>query len=300
MFIDTFYKIEKIGEGTYGVVYRAYEKGTDNVVALKKIKIDEETKKEGITPTTLREITILRDLDHPSILKLNDVFFYTEKLFLVFEYIPNDLRSFLDECLKRGKNIQKQFLKRMAYQIISGVDYCHKRGILHRDIKPQNILMDRSGNMKLADFGLARVISVPLRTYTHDIITLWYRPPELLLGFRHYSYSVDIWSIGCIVAELRILRPLFPGDSEIDQIFRIFKIMGTPTEDTWPGVTKLPNFVAKFKPFDPIDLRGVMRTDTQFHNFLTSMITLNPKERKTASELLDSDFLKDLNKENKY
>ena len=165
------------------------------------------------------------------------------KLYLVFEFLDMDLKKFM-ECLPikeggRGKslpentsptlrtmglgpNIVKKFMK----QLCEGVKYCHMRRILHRDLKPQNLLIDREGNLKLADFGLARAFGVPLRTYTHEVVTLWYRAPEVLLGGRQYSTGIDMWSVGCIFAEMVTKKPLFPGDSEIDEIFKIFRYVG--------------------------------------------------------------------------
>eukprot|EP01018_Ginkgo_biloba_P020448 Gb_39785 [translate_table: standard] len=133
------------------------------------------------------------------------------------------------------------------YQILRGIAYCHSHRVLHRDLKPQNLLIDRQSNaLKLADFGLARAFGIPVRTFTHEVVTLWYRAPEILLGSRHYSTPVDVWSVGCIFAEMVNQRPLFPGDSEIDELFKIFRVLGTPNEETWPGVTSLPDFKSAF------------------------------------------------------
>lgn len=124
--------------------------------------------------------------------------------------------------------------------------FCHKRRIVHRDLKPQNLLIDNKGTVKLADFGLARAFGIPVRVYTHEVVTLWYRAPEVLLGGTRYSTPVDVWSIGCIFAEMFTGKPLFHGDSEIDQLFRIFRSMGTPNDDVWPGVTQLPDYKPTF------------------------------------------------------
>lgn len=137
-------------------------------------------------------------------------------------------------------------VKKFMWQLCSGIRYCHSHRVLHRDLKPQNLLIDRDGNLKLGDFGLARAFGVPLRTYTHEVVTLWYRAPEILLGGRQYSTGVDMWSVGTIFAEMCTRKPLFPGDSEIDQIFKTFRLLGTPTEEVWPGVTSYPDFKSTF------------------------------------------------------
>lgn len=154
------------------------------------------------------------------------------------------------------------------YQLIRGLAFCHCRRILHRDLKPQNLLIDKQGNLKLADFGLARAIGIPVRTYTHEIVTLWYRAPEVLLGSKHYSTAVDMWSVGCIFAEMATGTPLFPGDSEIDELFKIFRyynitvklcrLLGTPKEETWAGVSSLPDFKKDFPNWTPQSIAAMI------------------------------------------
>ena len=146
----------------------------------------------------------------------------------------------------RTLGLGEGMVKKFTWQLVQGVRYCHAHRVLHRDLKPQNLLIDKEGNLKLADFGLARAFGVPLRTYTHEVVTLWYRAPEILLGGRQYSTGVDMWSVGCIFAEMCTRKPLFPGDSEIDEIFKIFRVLGTPTETTWPGVTSFPDYKPSF------------------------------------------------------
>jgi len=163
---------------------------------------------------------------------------------------------------------------------------------MHRDLKPQNLLVDRKGIIKLADFGLARAYGLPIKTYTHEIVTLWYRAPEILLGQKQYSTSVDLWSVGCIFAEMGMKKPLFAGDSEIDEIFKIFKLHGTPTEETWPGVTKLRDFKPTFPKFKGVPLSEVVKTmDPLAQDLLSRLIALDPAKRISARLALQHVFL---------
>jgi serine/threonine protein kinase len=154
--------------------------------------------------------------------------------------------------------LSPDMVKSYVRQMLEGVLHCHTHRVIHRDLKPQNLLIDRSGNLKLCDFGLARAFGLPIKTYTHEVVTLWYRAPEILLGARQYSIPVDIWSVGCIFAEMAQGRPLFAGDSEIDQLFKIFKILGTPTEELYPGSTSLPDFKATFPKWRPQSLDRIV------------------------------------------
>ncbi|KAH8945248.1 hypothetical protein BDL97_12G031200 [Sphagnum fallax] len=246
--MDQYEKVEKIGEGTYGVVYRARDRVTNETVALKKIRLEQED--EGVPSTAIREISLLKEMQHGNIVRLQDVVHSEKRLYLVFEYLDLDLKKHMDTCPDLAKD--PRLIKTYLYQILQGVAYCHSHRVLHRDLKPQNLLIDRRTNaLKLADFGLARAFGIPVRTFTHEVVTLWYRAPEILLGSRHYSTPVDVWSVGCIFAEMVNQRPLFPGDSEIDELFKIFRTLGTPNEETWPGVTSLPDFKSAFPKWPP-------------------------------------------------
>jgi len=251
---------QKIGEGTYGVVYKAEIRKTGGVVALKKIRLESED--EGIPATAIREIALLKCLRHPSVVDLLDVVHHEQMLYLVFEFLDKDLKQFMDT---RGMKHQKSralpfdMVTSFMYQLVDGVAFCHSNGILHRDLKPQNLLIDTSGHLKLADFGLARCFGVPTRAYTHEVVTLWYRAPEILLGAIHYQMPIDVWSMGCIFSEMINGAPLFPGDSEIDELFRIFRILGTPTTTTWPGVEALPDYKPTFPRWVPKPKKNVLK-----------------------------------------
>lgn len=289
--MDNFQKIEKIGEGTYGVVYKAkilsgenvevinHKPSSDSFVALKKIRLDAES--EGVPSTAIREISLLKELNHPNVVKLLDVIHHDRKLYLVFEYLDRDLKKYMDNAGPDG--IPLDLVRSYMYQLLDGISYCHTHRVLHRDLKPQNLLIDSKGNIKLADFGLARAFGMPVRTYTHEVVTLWYRAPEILLGSRYYSVPVDIWSLGCIFVEMLTRRALFPGDSEIDQLFRIFRTLGTPDDKIWPGVSKLPDYKTSFPkwPLKCID-HLVPNLDRAGQELLQRMLTYEPNRRISA------------------
>ena len=286
-------KIEKIGEGTYGIVYKARNLITRELVALKKIRL--ECEEEGMPSTSLREISVLKELQHPNIVWLQHVVHQDQKLYLVFEFLTMDLKKHLDTT---SGFLDKMLVKSYLYQILTGMLFCHMRRTLHRDLKPQNLLIDDKGVIKLADFGLARAFGLPIRAYTHEIVTLWYRPPEVLLNSPRYSTAVDQWSIGCIFAEMVTKRPLFGGDSEIDQLFRIFRLLGTPTDETWPGVTKLP----LYKPTFPKWTRAIDALKKAVPTLCSSGIDLlekffiyQPSQRISCKKALQHAYFLDLN-----
>ena len=220
--MENYEKVLKIGEGTYGVVYKAKNLRDDTMVALKRIRLDQD--EEGVPSTAIREISLLKELRHENVVSLLEVIHEETKLYLVFEYLDLDLKKHMDSSPHISND--RMVVKGYVYQICAGIAFCHSHRVLHRDLKPQNLLIDTTHNvLKLADFGLARAFGIPVRAYTHEVVTLWYRAPEILLGVRHYSTPVDVWSIGCIFAEMINGKPLFPGDSEIDELFKIFKIL---------------------------------------------------------------------------
>lgn len=301
-----YQKIEKpVGEGTYGVVYRAKDRTTDEVVALKKIRLDVED--EGVPSTALREISLLKELTHPNIVELKDVEHSEGRLYLVFEWLDKDLKKYMDSC-KGGLGMP--LIKSYMYQILRGMAFCHARAIMHRDMKPQNLLVDKAGNVKIADFGLARAFMIPIRKYTHEVVTLWYRAPEILLGQREYSPAVDMWSIGAIFVEMVTQRPLWPGDSEIDELFRIFRCLGTPDESMWPGVTRLPDYKDTFPRWAPkpaskwcrardeaggeVDLLSGL--DEAGLDLLAGMLAYDPARRISAKQALNHPFFDDVDK----
>ncbi|VDN58788.1 unnamed protein product [Dracunculus medinensis] len=222
-----FRDFSKIGEGTYGTVYKALDKVSGTTIALKKIRLDQDS--DGVPSTCIREISLLKELKHSNIIKLLDVIHKGSRLFLLFEFIDRDLQNLLK--ILKPRLLPTSYIKSFLYQLLQGLAFCHTHRVIHRDLKPQNILVTDSGIIKLADFGLARSFSIPGRCYTLEVVTLWYRAPELLLGSDFYSCSVDIWSLSCVFAEMAMGKPLFDGDCEISQLFKIFRILGTPDNE---------------------------------------------------------------------
>lgn len=223
-----------------------------------------------------------------------DVVHAEKKLYLVFEYLDQDLKRFMDSV----KFLRPMLIKSYLFQLVNGIAYCHSFRVLHRDLKPQNLLIDRTGKLKLADFGLARAFGIPVRHYTHEVVTLWYRAPEILLGARKYSTPVDVWSIGCIFAEMVMRAPLFPGDSEIDQLYKIFQALGTPTEHVWEGVTHLPDYNVEFPKWPQTSIgERVTELDPQGVNLLSSMLIYDPNRRITAIDALRHPYFNDIDRE---
>lgn len=288
---EDYEKIEKVGEGTYGVVYKARHKKTDRIVALKKIRLENED--EGVPSTAMREISLLKELRHPNIVDLTDVHLTENRLYLVFEFLSMDLKRYID-LIPKDEYLDKMLLKHYLYQMLEALLFCHKRRIIHRDLKPQNLLIDSNGCIKLADFGLARAFVIPVRAYTHEVVTLWYRAPEVLLGCSRYATPVDIWSVACIFAEMATKTPLFHGDSEIDQLFRIFKTLGTPTEENWPGVTVMKAYKNTFPRWNRNICRSLVpQLDDLGLDLLEKMLIYDPHKRINAKNALLHPYFQD-------
>ncbi|XP_028193650.1 probable serine/threonine-protein kinase At1g54610 isoform X2 [Glycine soja] len=286
---DSFEKLDKIGQGTYSNVYRARDLEQNKIVALKKVRFD------NLEPESVRfmarEIHILRRLDHPNVIKLEGL--VTSRmscsLYLVFEYMEHDLAGLASHPKLKFTEAQ---VKCYMQQLLQGLDHCHNCGVLHRDIKGSNLLIDNNGILKIADFGLASVFD-PNQTQplTSRVVTLWYRPPELLLGATYYGTAVDLWSTGCILAELYAGKPIMPGRTEVEQLHKIFKLCGSPSEDYWRK-SKLPHATI-FKPRQPY-WRCVADTFKDFPApalaLMETLLSIDPADRGTAASALKSDF----------
>ncbi|EFJ28510.1 hypothetical protein SELMODRAFT_451492 [Selaginella moellendorffii] len=286
---DSFEKLDKIGQGTYSNVYKARDLDNGQIVALKKVRFD------NLEPESVkfmaREIQVLRRLNHPNVIKLEGLVTsrMSFSLYLVFEYMEHDLAG-LAAC--PGITFTEPQVKCYMQQLIRGLDHCHTRGVLHRDIKGSNLLLDNSGILKIADFGLATFFHPDQRqALTSRVVTLWYRPPELLLGATEYGAAVDLWSTGCILAELLAGKPIMPGRTEVEQLHKIFKLCGSPAEEYWKK-WKLPHAII-FKPQQPYK-RCIAETFKDFPAsalaLLDTLLAIEPADRQTAAAALESDF----------
>ncbi|CAB1327974.1 unnamed protein product [Coregonus sp. 'balchen'] len=221
---NSYLNLEKLGEGTYATVYKGISRINGHLVALKVIRMKTE---EGVPFTAIREASLLKGLKHANIVLLHDIIHTKEALTFVFEYVQTDLAEYMKQ---HPGGLHSYNVRIFMFQLLRGLSYIHGRRILHRDLKPQNLLISYLGELKLADFGLARSKSIPCQTYSSEVVTMWYRPPDVLLGSTDYSTALDIWGAGCIFIEMLQGTPAFPG------------VVGVPTEETWPGVNELPNF----------------------------------------------------------
>uniref|UniRef100_A0A674DZA4 cyclin-dependent kinase n=1 Tax=Salmo trutta TaxID=8032 RepID=A0A674DZA4_SALTR len=291
--VEEFQCLNRIEEGTYGVVYRAKDKKTDEIVALKRLKMEKE--KEGFPITSLREINTILKAQHPNIVTVREIVVGSnmDKIYIVMNYVEHDLKSLME-------TMKQPFLpgevKTLMIQLLRGVRHLHDNWILHRDLKTSNLLLSHKGILKVGDFGLAREYGSPLKPYTPVVVTLWYRSPELLLGAKEYSTAVDMWSVGCIFGELLTQKPLFPGKSEIDQINKIFKDLGSPSEKIWPGYNELPA-VKKMTfteyPYNNLRKRfGALLSDQGF-DLMNKFLTYCPSKRILSDEALKHDYFRE-------
>ncbi|ORZ02605.1 Pkinase-domain-containing protein [Syncephalastrum racemosum] len=280
-------KLNRIEEGSYGIVYRARDRETGDIVALKKLKLEKE--KSGFPVTSLREIYTLLNAKHPNIVNVREIVMHRlDQVFIVMDFIEHDLKTLMTEM--RTPFLQSE-VKTLMLQLLSAVKLLHDNWIVHRDLKTSNLLLNNRGEIKVADFGLARKFGSPLGRMTQLVVTLWYRAPELLLGAKEYTTAIDMWSIGCIFAELINNEPLLPGRSEIDQIDKIVKLLGNPTEEIWPGFSELPHAknIGKKQDYSTLRSRFTYLTEAGM-DLLSRMLTYNPAERITAEDALNHPY----------
>ncbi|XP_065221832.1 cyclin-dependent kinase 11B-like [Planococcus citri] len=293
--VEEFQCLNRIEEGTYGVVYRAREKRTDKIVALKRLKMEKE--KDGFPITSLREINTLLKAQHPNIVTVKEIVVGSnmDKIFIVMDYVEHDLKSLMETMKQKKQGFSSSEVKCLMLQLLRAVNHLHDNWILHRDLKTSNLLFSHTGVLKVGDFGLAREYGSPLKQYTPVVVTLWYRAPELLLGAKEYSTCIDMWSVGCIFAELLCMEPLFPGKSEHDQVHRIFRALGTPNSRIWPDYPNLPLVprLATFGEFPAHSIKSKFVPSIVSdigYDLLASFLTYDTKKRITAETALKHSY----------
>lgn len=294
--VEEFQRLDRIDEGTYGVVYRARDMSSKEVVALKRVKLTRESCGEGFPITALRETNVLLALRHQHIVSVHEMVVGRDhdKVFMVMDYYDHDIKT----CIAKHEGAFPQsVVKTFCKQLVSAIDHMHKHWFIHRDIKTSNLLYSSDrGKLAVCDFGLARRYGDPVGEYTRNVVTLWYRAPELLMGATTYSTELDCWSAGCVFAELLQKMPLFAAKSEIDQLAEIFKLLGNPTQERWPGYDSLP-FAKhlKWKAHKRNRLRDklplvafadVTPLSPAGFDLLNSLLALDPRQRLAARDAL--------------
>lgn len=290
--MDKYTKERKVGEGTYAEVYVGRSRETDRLIAIKSIKTSDF--KDGLDMSAIREIKFLQEIRHRNVIELVDVFSTTASISLVLEYLPADL-----EMLIKDKSLifRPADVKSWLLMTLRGLHHCHRSFILHRDLKPNNLLVAPDGQIKLADFGLARATALPREEMTPLVVTRWYRAPELCLGARFYTGAIDVWSVGAIFAELMLRTPYLPGTDDADQLILTFKALGTPSEQAWPGITELAGYkqlqprIQKFPSPKRTDLQQLfLAASDSALDLLQGMLQLCPSKRFDTETALRSAY----------
>lgn len=275
---------EEIGAGTFGIVSKARDKKHDRLVALKKVIVEND--EEGIPNNTIKETSLLQRLKHKNIVKLYEVYVENVDIYLVFELMDRDLKKYIDHKKTReDSGLDPKLVKHFMRQLLSGVKFIHRNGVLHRDLKPQNLLINARYDLKIGDFGLARGFGIPVRSFTNSVVTLWYRPPCVLLGNTDYSTPLDLWSVGCIFSELATGRALFQGGDQESQLTSIFQRLKIPKSIDYPDLRSFINWSTEYEFIDQVDLlpeETVSRLGEDAENLLRKLLKINPKLRISA------------------
>ncbi|XP_043477254.1 cyclin-dependent kinase 20-like [Leptopilina heterotoma] len=278
----------RIGEGAHGVVLKAIDNTNGREVALKKVLL--KRIEDGIPTSIIREVKSLQTLKHPYIIELIDAFPIGLDFVMVFEYMPSGLW----ELIKDNENpLSASQTKTYMKMLLEGVAYMHSKNIMHRDLKPANLLIKKNGHLTIADFGLSRLMWENVsRPYSHQVATRWYRAPELLYGARFYSASIDMWSVGCIFGEMLNNAPLFPGDTDIEQLAIVLRHLGSPTAETWPELTTLPDYNKITFPYQKGTLWEQVIPDAQSEavDLVRNILLYNSSKRLTANEALHHEY----------
>lgn len=306
--VDIYKKQKQVGQGTYGSVFVGAHKQTGEIVALKRINTEQE--ENGFPITAIREVKILKALSHENIVSLKEIVTSKEQggdfpknVFMVFEYLEYDLFGLLETPEIR---FTQDHIKSWSKQLLSGVHYMHKNKVIHRDLKASNLLVNKKGELKIADLGLARSWNSDMKRLTNRVITLWYRPPELLLGCHEYTPKIDMWSVGCIIAEMFRRSGFLRGRDEASQLELIFKTCGHPTPKCWPDIDKTCKLWTNFKPKEgevvhPRRLREALQCQLPNPRWMTesaldlieNLMILNPDNRWSAEKALLADYFFD-------
>uniref|UniRef100_H3G5R2 Cyclin-dependent kinase 2 homolog n=1 Tax=Phytophthora ramorum TaxID=164328 RepID=H3G5R2_PHYRM len=275
-------------KGTEGTCIQCCQRSTGKILAMKKARVF--PKGEGVPYYMLRELAVLKGIRHDHIASLELISLAKDELHVFFPYVDKTLHEIINPMGDpSGGRIRK-----LLHQLLDAIAYCHRRGVLHRNLKPKHLLIKtvdpenlNDATLQISDFALVRATGIPRRTYTMEVVTLWYRPPEILMGVRGYSSAVDIWSVGCIFAEMAQGKPLFTGISEIDQLFQIFSKLSTPTSETWPGFSSLPNYHFEFPHWKRRPLNRLFPGISDLGiDLLTKLLVYNPDQRITAEDAL--------------
>ena len=300
--MSRYTKTLTLGMGAYGNVSKAKDESGNEIYALKEFSLrkEQEAKNEGIPPTAIREVYLLKELNHINIERLIDVLHSSKYYTLVFEFIDTDLKKIIDGRKAKQEKLTPQEIKSYLYQLLKGVACMHKHKIIHRDLKPGNLLITKDNILKIADFGLARGYALPIRNFTNNVVTLYYRPPDVLLGSTDYTTNIDIWSIGCIFGEMVLLNPLF-RTSQDNMVNQIFHYLGTPTEETYPKLEFLPLWDSdKYKFRFGIGLREKLKDlDDVGFDLLMKFLQIDPDKRISAEEALLHPYFNDLDDKTK-
>ncbi|KAM7153949.1 cyclin-dependent kinase 15 [Macrochelys suwanniensis] len=286
---SSYLNLEKLWEGSYSTVYKGISRINGQLVALKVISLERE---EGVPFTAIREASLLKSLKHANIVLLHDIIQTKDTLTFVFEYMHTDLAQYMAQ---HPGGLHAHNVMLFMFQLLRGLAYIHQQHILHRDLKPQNLLISCLGELKLADFGLARAKSIPSHTYSSEVVTLWYRPPDVLLGATDYSSDLDIWGAGCILVEMLQGQPMFPAvTGTLEQLEKIWAVLGGPTEDTWPGLSKLPNYkperVISSRPQRLRMICARLGRVPGAEDLASKMLKAFPRERVSAHDALVHNF----------
>jgi cyclin-dependent kinase 2 len=286
--LERYQILNEIGKGSFGIVYKAQDLESRSIVALKKLQIRDA--EGGYCYSLLREVSLLRQLSHPNIVKIKDFFSDQESDYIALEYLNTDLRNFMTSVPTR---LPETAIRFYTHQILTGLEFCHRQNIIHRDLKPQNLLLN-SQEVKIADFGLSKLAGEVQDPSTPVVQTLWYRAPEVLLGDLG-TEKIDLWSLGCIFCEMIEGKPLFCGSNAVDQLWKIFRVLGTPEESDWPGVSELRGFHC----FPKFERKSVKACFPQLSNdgvdFLSKLLVMDPKKRISAQQAKNHVYLREFN-----